>query len=207
MTAPKALPRLMLVTDRHRCRRDLVDVVEEAAGGGAGIVQIREKDLTDDALRDLVTRVAAVVPGSTLITVNGRWRLARASGVGLHLPAGHHLVDRSGIRLYGRSAHGADEVRAALREGVDYIIVGTIFPTSSKPGFPGAGLDFLRELCEAAAPTPVYAIGGMHVSVVPDVIHAGAWGVAVCGALVEASAPARVAQAFSLALEVAAGKK
>jgi thiamine-phosphate pyrophosphorylase len=196
----------MLVTDRHRSRRDLVGLIESAVGGGVGIVQIREKDLDDDAIRDLVTRVRARLPMSTRITVNGRARVARDERVGLHLPAGHHLVDRSGIKLYGRSAHGVDEVRAAVAEGVDYVIVGTIYETPSKPGLVGAGLEFLRETCGAAGTAPVYAIGGIHVSNVPDVIHAGAWGVAVTGAISGASDPRRVAEAFSLALEVAAGK-
>ena len=69
---PLALPRLMLVTDRHRSRRDLVALAEQAARGGVGVVQIREKDLDDDAIRDLVTRIRARVPISTGITVNGR---------------------------------------------------------------------------------------------------------------------------------------
>jgi thiamine-phosphate pyrophosphorylase len=197
----------MLVTDRHRSRRDLAGLIEQAVGGGVGIVQIREKDLDDDAIRDLVTSVRARLPISSRITVNGRSRVARDERVGLHLPAGHHLVDRSGIELYGRSAHGVEGVRAAVAERVDYVIVGTIFETPSKPGLVGAGLDFLRETCEAAGGTPVYAIGGMHISNVPDVIHAGAWGVAVTGAISGASDPGRVAQAFVLALEVAVGRQ
>jgi thiamine-phosphate pyrophosphorylase len=196
----------MLVTDRHRRRRDLVGLIESAVKGGVGIVQIREKDLDEDAIRDLVTRARARLPRSTRITVNGRARLAREERIGLHLPAGHHLVDRSGIKLYGRSAHAVDEVRTAVAEGADYVIVGTIYETPSKPGLVGAGLDFLRETCEAAGSVPVYAIGGMHVSNVPDVIHAGAWGVAVTGAISTASDPRRVAEALSLALQVAVGR-
>lgn len=203
MGKTRSLPRLMLVTDRRRLRgRDLVSRVVEAIRGGVGIVQIREKDLPDEEIRAIVTEIRAAT-GEAEIVVNDRWRVARTGPLGLHLPAGAPLENRKGIPLLGRSAHTLAETTAALDDRVDYVILGTIFPTASKPGHPGAGLELLREIAAFAAPTPVFAIGGIQVRHVPDLLRAGAHGVAVCGAILSASDPRRVAEAFTLALAVA----
>ena len=66
------LPRLMLVTDRRRTRgRDLVPCVAQAVSGGVGLVQVREPDLPDDELRELVRRIRDAVGTRTTIVVNG----------------------------------------------------------------------------------------------------------------------------------------
>jgi len=198
------LPRLMLVTDRHRIPgRDLVDLVARSILGGVGFVQVREKDLTESSLLELLESIHQSVPRSTRIAINGRERLARKLGVGLHLPAWQSSPARKGLPLLGRSVHSAREAEMAVEEGMDYIILGAIFPTVSKPGNPGRGLDFLREICTLVSPMPVYAIGGIQISRVPGVLRAGAHGLAVCGAILATSDPDRAARGFSLALEVA----
>ncbi len=205
-SAAGCLPRLMLVTDRHRTRgRKLVDLVAQAVRGGVGVVQLREPGLPDDELRELVHRIRDEVDPSITIVVNGSSRVARTMHIGLHLPAraprlGH--VDL-GSAPYGRSVHDDRELREALDDGVTYLLVGTIFRTDSKPGRRPAGVAFVERVCRQSHPLPVYGIGGITVSRVPALIHAGAHGVAACGAYLEASEPQRVAQAMALAIEVA----
>jgi thiamine-phosphate pyrophosphorylase len=196
----------MLVTDRRAVRgRELVEVVAAAARGGVGVVQVRERDLSVADLRLLVERIRERVPASTLVTVNSRADVARIAGVGLHLPASHAAVGRGKWALLGRSVHDLDETRRALREAVDYLIAGPVYPTASKPDHPGSGPGLVRGIARAAHPVPVFAIGGIEVSRVPEVVHAGAHGVAVCGAILAANDPQRVAEALSLALAVASG--
>ena len=204
-----ALPRLMLVTDRRRTRRrDLAEIVEQAVAGGVGIVQLREKDLTDDELRGLLDRIRKRLPGKLPLVVNGSTRVARTMRTGLHLGAGVPFPakaadgERSDYALFGRSVHDLDETRAALRDAPSYLIAGTVFPTESKPGRPGAGPALVARLARLAKPVPVYAIGGVGLTSVPELIRAGAHGVAVCGAILSANDPRRVAEALALALEV-----
>jgi thiamine-phosphate pyrophosphorylase len=201
----RELPRLMLVTSRERARaRDIVEVVAAAAEGGVSFVQVREKELADEALAALVRRIRERVPPATVLVVNGRPAVARATGAGLHLPAADPWPEREGLTLVGRSIHGDAEAEIAVRDGADYVVAGPVHSTPSKPGHPGSGIDFLRAMVERVAPIPVFAIGGIRVSNVAEAIRAGARGVAVCGAIVEASDPRRATEALGLALEVGA---
>lgn len=193
----------MLVTDRRRVRHhDLLHAVVEAVGGGVGMVQVREKDLPDRDLERLLAELRAVLPPSTILVVNDRPVLARALGIGVHLPAARAGTRVSGVPLVGRSVHDAAELGAALASAPDYVIGGTVFPTRSKPGVAGAGVELVRGLAQLAGQVPLYAIGGITVSHVPEVMHAGAHGIAVCGAILEQPDPRRAAEGFSLALSV-----
>ena len=201
------LPRLMLVTNRRRTRgRELVPLVAQAVEGGVGVVQIREPDLPDDALCELAGRIREVVPPSTIIVINGSLRAARTLDTGLHLPAAAPPLgddERHAFPIYGRSVHDDREARVAIDDRASYVIVGTIYPTDSKPGHPGAGSRRITEIRRLVAPLPIYSIGGVTVTQIPELVHAGAHGVAVCGALLGTNHPRRVAQAMHLALEVA----
>jgi thiamine-phosphate pyrophosphorylase len=197
------LPRLMLVTDRRRMRgRDPCAVVAEAVRGGVGFVQVREPDLPDDELRALVAGILRTIPDDVRVVVNGRPRVARTLRLGLHLaaadskPAGRYP-------LLGRSAHDDEEALAAVVDRASYLILGTIYPSESKPGHGGSGAALITRVTRLVRPLPIYAIGGITVSRVSEVIHAGAHGVAVCGAIVSARDPRRVAEALTLALKVA----
>jgi len=206
--SPKpTLPRLMLVTDRRRTRRRaLVPLVAKAVEGGVGFVQLRERDLPDDELRPLVRELRDALGGAATIVVNTAYRVARTDDLGLHLPASAPLPWSGGggrPALFGRSAHDPEEAALAVSENADYLVLGTIYPSESKPGHPGAGLELVREIGRQVEPMPVYAIGGVRVSRIPDLIHAGAHGVAVCGAILGANDPRRVAEAMTLALTVA----
>ncbi len=208
MTRPAAgcLPRLMLVTDRRRTRgRELLDLVAQAVRGGVGAVQVREPGLPDDELRELVHRIREEIEPPVTIIVNGSSRVARTMHTGLHLPARAPRLGNLdlGGAPYGRSVHDDRELRDALDDGVTYIVAGTIFRTDSKPGRRPAGVAFVERVCRQSHPLPVYAIGGITVTRIPALIHAGALGIAACGAFLSANDPERVAQAMTLAIQVA----
>ncbi len=133
-----ALPRLMLVTDRRETEgRDLVDVVEAAVAGGVGLVQLRERDLPETDDRGSAPSSPRASRGHLRATrLNGHPDLARALGVGLHLPAAAPRPAEP-PPLYGRAVHDEGEAGRALAERVSYVVVGPVFPTGSKPGHPG----------------------------------------------------------------------
>ncbi|MEE9522961.1 MAG: thiamine phosphate synthase [candidate division NC10 bacterium] len=184
---------LCVITDeklsglRHR------EVVEQALQGGTPMIQLRDKDgdlrtLSEEAsvIRHLCRRQGA------LFIVNDRLDLALAvEADGIHLgqedlPArlARPLL-RPGMFL-GISTHSVEEAREAEAAGADYIGFGPVFPTGTKTGTrPEVTLDGIR-MVRAAVRIPVVAIGGITLERVPEVIGAGADGVAVISAIVEA---------------------
>jgi thiamine-phosphate diphosphorylase len=180
-------PIFCLVTDRRAAgERPLVALIGEAARAGVHLIQLRERDLNDRELVALARAAVAAVQGtSARVIVNDRVDVALAVGAaGVHLrsdsiPAGRvRTITRPGF-LVGRSVHDEDEAAAVDAEGgCDYLIFGTVFPSSSKPaGHPIAGLDALGRVCARVA-APVLAIGGISIDRAPDAARAGAAGIA-----------------------------
>jgi thiamine-phosphate pyrophosphorylase len=197
----------MLITDRSRLAdRALEEVVSQAVDGGVNVVQLREKDLPSRELYDLATTVHAVVRGRALFLVNDRLDVALACGAdgvqlpeaGLPVAVAHKISGESCI--VGRSVHSVDAAIEAERDGADFVLAGNVFETASKPGAPARGGDFVREVSDAVR-TPVIAVGGIDVSNVCDVIRAGADGVAVIGAIMDADDPRTAAKALWEELE------
>jgi len=185
-------PTLMLVTDRARLRgRALADVVDEAVAGGVTIVQLRDREATHtDLLRDARV-LREVTRGRALLLVNSDVEAALAAGAdGVHLPEHGATVantrTRAGGRLLvSRAVHSAEAARDAARAGADLLVAGTVFDTASKPGAATLGADGLAAIC-ASVPVPVIAIGGIAAGNVASAIEAGARGVAVIGATLDA---------------------
>lgn len=195
-----ALPRLMLVSDRARVRRGtLVEAIAAATHAGVRLVQLRESDLDADERKRLLDELTGRVAVGTQLLVNGDASLAAHGGAGLHLPEAAPPA-RHPPRPFGRAVHSLPALARALDEGVDYVVWGTLFATDSKPGIEPAGPAALRAACRMAGELPLFAIGGVTAERVAIAMEAGAWGVAVCGAILDTPDPARAARRLSEAM-------
>jgi thiamine-phosphate pyrophosphorylase len=199
----------MLVTDRRRLRgRRLEDVASEAVAGGANVVQLREKDLPSGDLYDLATSLRAALAGRALLLVNEQADVALAAGAdGVHLPErglpGKAVREMVGDKcIVGRSVHSVDAAVRAEQEGADFVEVGTIYETASKPGAAPAGVELVDAVARAVQ-VPVVAIGGITPENVAEVIEAGADGVAVIGSTMDADDPKQAASRLRQALDAA----
>ena len=155
------------ITDRLRCRGDVLDCIEANAREGVDWIQIREKDLPSRALLELVQAALRRVETYGTLVVNGRLDIALAAQAhGVHLESNAPSVSAlrpivpAGFSI-GVSTHTVEEVRRAEREGADFAVFGPVFPTSPKHG-PGPipGLSGLRVACRAVD-MPVAALGGV----------------------------------------------
>jgi thiamine-phosphate diphosphorylase len=182
-----------LVTDRRRLGATAGAVVEQARvaiAAGIDLIEVRERDLEAAALAALVARVVEAARGSsTRVLVNDRLDIAIAVGAaGVHLRADSIPVAAARRLapkpfLVGRSVHSVDEARDAA--DADYLIAGTVFPSSSKPGVTRwLGVDGLAAIVRAAA-VPVLGIGGVTLDRLDDLAAAGAAGVAAIGMFLE----------------------
>ena len=200
MKAREALrdARLLLVTDP---RPDLTARVEAAVRGGVDIVQLREKRTTREELLPLADELREIcVHGGALFTVNDDIELARLSGAaGVHLGQEDESLARAREILgpdaiVGRSAGTVDEAMEAVREGADYLGVGTVFATPTKPDAEAAGLALVETIARENLPLPWFAIGGITLDTAPEVAAAGAPGFAVVRAILDAEDPEAAAR-------------
>lgn len=197
------LPRLHAVTDDRVVGAGTVVLRAAAmaeAAGTALAVHLRTRSLEGGAMLSLARElVAALRPHGAWLVVNDRGDVARAAGARA-VVSGRGALEPADVKraaphlLAGRSVHDAAEVRAALAGGADFLVAGSIYPTSSHPEAVPAGPPLVREA--AATGLPVVAIGGLTPERVDEVVAAGAWGVAAIRALWDASDPAAAARAF-----------
>ncbi|GAA1129461.1 thiamine phosphate synthase [Nocardioides aquiterrae] len=179
MTAQQSrLPRLLVVTDRAQLPlgRSLLSTVDSCLRAGLTHVVLRELDLPDGqraALAAALTRVGAAVIAA---------HRPVPAAIGTHLPAG-----AAGTGL-GRSCHSRRDVEEAAAEGSAYATLGPFAPSASKPGYgPALPPTELR-----GHEIPVYALGGVSESNAAELVGAGAYGVAVMGAVMRSGAPETV---------------
>ena len=201
MNARKRLARAQL----YLCcglRDDLARFLDVVLGEGVDIVQLRDKDA--DAREQL--RAAEVLRRATdnhgaLFIVNDRADLARAAGAdGVHvgqddLPPADARAILGPEAIVGRSTHAIDELRRANDEPADYLGVGPVNATPTKPGRRGVGIDYVRAAV-AEARVPFFVTGGMDASTIPTVAETGARRFVVVRAITEADDPAAAVRAL-----------
>jgi thiamine-phosphate pyrophosphorylase len=200
--------RLCLLLTEALCRRPWMDVLSAALDGGADCIQVREKTMDGGALArrvDEVIRLARRRGGA--VVVNDRTDVALAAGAdGVHV--GQRDLSVRQVRaiagtalLVGVSTHDLDEARAAVEAGADSCGVGAMFATDLKPDRAPCGTAFLRAFIDRHPTTPHLAIGGITPDNLPQLVEAGARGVAVCSVVCGAEHPARVVAALRAALD------
>ncbi|MDH4329190.1 MAG: thiamine phosphate synthase [Nitrospira sp.] len=201
--------RLLLVTDRHRTRgRSLPSVLKQAVNAGLPAVQLRERDLSTSELLLLAQEIRSITSRRAVpLIINDRVDLMLALNLdGVHLRANSLPISAvrrlaGADRLIGISTHSLAEVQEANGEGADYVLFGPIFDTPSKRQFGSpVGLEQLAEVCSRSA-VPVFAIGGVTRAFAPDVLRAGAHGVAVIGSILDRDDAAAATRELADALQ------
>jgi thiamine-phosphate pyrophosphorylase len=207
-----AAARLYLCTDGRRARGDLAGFLDAVLAAGVDIVQLREKGLeATEELALLSVFADACRRHGRLLAVNDRADVALAAGADvLHLgqddlpvPVARQILGPG--PLIGRSSHSpAQSSLAATEDGVDYFCAGPVWTTPTKPGRPATGLGLLSAVASAAASLgadrPWFAIGGISLSRLDEVLEAGARRVVVVRAITEADDPGAAAAAFAARL-------
>ena len=196
---------LYLVCDTRPGGRALGDVLAAALEGGVDVVQLRDKRAGDgELLAAAATARRRCDEAGALLILNDRPDLVAGAGAdGCHV--GQDDMDVAAARalagpdaLVGRSTHTPVDIAAA--GGADYIGVGPVYATPTKPGRPAVGLALVRHAAEHA-PVPFFAIGGIDAANAAAVVAAGARRIAVVRAIAEAADPRAAAAALRAALD------
>jgi thiamine-phosphate pyrophosphorylase len=196
--------RLYLCTDSRSEYGDLAEFADAVLGAGVDVIQLREKGIEARAeLAALEVLADACRRHDRLLAVNDRADVALAAGADvLHLgqddlpvPWARKVVGPDVV--IGRSSHSvAESEAAATEEGVGYFAVGPCWPTPTKPGRPAPGLDLIRHVAGLGTDRPWFAIGGIDLERLPEVVAAGARRVVVVRAVTEAPDPAAAVHAL-----------
>ena len=197
-------PTLCLVTDLGLVNGDwalLAERVSSAVESGANLVQIRAPEMGTDEYGRLVAEIVGVVSGRALILVNPSSRpLARYEGVdGVQLGENATVTVAEARRLYGgsalvgRSVHSVAAATVATEAGADFVVLGTLFASSTHPGGETQGPGIVRTVVDETG-LDVIGIGGISSENVGEVITNGARGVAVIRSVLGADDPAVAAR-------------
>jgi thiamine-phosphate pyrophosphorylase len=197
--------RLYLCVDAREKQGDLEQFLDAALSGGVDIVQLRDKNLeAADELAALEVFADACERHGKLLAVNDRADIAFAAGADvLHLgqrdlPVHAARAITGPEPVIGRSTHTFSQVNAAMTEpGSDYFCVGPVWATPTKPGRSAAGLELVAYAASRRPVKPWFAIGGIDLDRLEQVVEAGASRVVVVRAITEADDPAAAAGQFS----------
>lgn len=188
-----------------------LDAARAGLEGGVDMVQLRDKEAGDEEiLRAAAGFRRACAEHGALFWLNDRPDLALAAGAdGVHLgqrdmPLAEAREQVGPDLLIGLSTHSPEQFDAALASDADELSVGPVIETPTKPGRPAAGLDYVRYAAAHGGAKPWFAIGGIDLDNVRDVLAAGAERIVVVRAIRDAADPRAAAAGLRAALDEAA---
>jgi thiamine-phosphate pyrophosphorylase len=203
-----AVARLYVLITESLCRNNWLQTAEASLDGGADIIQLREKSLNDHELLRRAKCLASLCrERGAVFIVNDRADIAVASSAhGLHV--GQDDLQIPTVRrilrtemMAGISTHTVEQATIALDQSPDYIAVGPMFDTDTKPQDHIAGVDTLRAVRSLTC-LPIVAIGGITPENAPIVVAAGADCLCVCNAVIASEDPKSAARTLKNAFQL-----
>jgi thiamine-phosphate pyrophosphorylase len=187
---PFTLPKIYPITDVSISNLSHVEQIKRLINGGAGLIQLREKNASPREFYESAREVLSVAEERNVkIIINDRADIALALKTGVHLgqddlppPAARKLLGKNAV--IGFSTHSVEQAIEAVRLPVDYIAIGPVFATKTKQNpEKTVGLKGVERVRRAVGNFPLVAIGGVTFENAGSVFAAGADSVAVIGDL------------------------
>ncbi len=190
--------------------RSPVDIARALCDGGSDLIQLRAKDASAEAVERMAETILPITQAASVrLVINDHWELANRLGADIcHLgqedffDAGHThksdlgppmSVQRS--TLLGLSTHAPDQAERAIATGADYIAIGPVYATGTKPTAKPVTLDYVRWAAENVT-IPWFSIGGINLTNLDDVLEAGARRICVVSAILNAPDIASACQEY-----------
>ena len=175
---------------------EIVVLAKDCAAGGADCLQLRPKDIADDRIFALAVRLVEICKEAGIVSIiNDRVDIAAAAGAdGVHLGQNDMPIEQGrklqlSPLIFGLSTHSTNQLNNAIEQLPDYVGIGPVFSTGTKPEAGVAGLEYVSAATKLLRDTGVAhtAIGGITLQNIEQVLEAGAKTVAVCSAAANAS--------------------
>lgn len=185
--------RLYAFVDSHYLHgRSAVDLARALCDGGADLIQYRAKGQTADEVRRVAEELLPVTRAAGVpLVINDYWDVACETDAPVCHLGQEDFFDAGFIRktnlvgsgpLLGLSSHAPGQAQRAVAAGADYVAVGPVFPTGTKPGRPAVTLDYVK-WAAANINIPWFAIGGINLENLDSVLAAGATRICVVSAI------------------------
>jgi len=172
-------------------------VAQQLCDGGSDLIQLRAKNSSPDEIRVMAERILPITKRANVsLVINDHLDIACKIGAEFcHLgqedffDAGHtrisQILDARTKTLIGLSTHAPAQAQRALAAGADYLAIGPVFATGTKPGAKPVTLEYVRWAAENAT-VPWFAIGGVNLQTLDDILAAGATRICVVSAILNA---------------------
>lgn len=193
--------RLYCVIDRKVCAdkwSDFEGFILKIKKTGIDLIQYRDKESKKITVLENARLISKILSGSkTLFILNDYLDIAKISGCdGIHLGQDDVTLETArrivGIdKIIGVSCHSLKQAKDAAAGGADYISIGPVFKTSTKPQYRPVGLSIIKEL-SSKIKIPLFVIGGINANNIKRVVSYGAQRVAVCRAICQAKNPDKI---------------
>ena len=182
-------------------------VAQQLCDGGSDLIQLRAKNSSPDEIRRMAEKILPITRRANVgFVINDHLEIAREIGADIcHLgqedffDAGYTHVDQLKIQnskfKIGLSTHAPEQAQRALDAGADYIAIGPIYATGTKPTAKPVTLEYAR-WAAANATVPWFAIGGINLQTIDEVLAAGAKRICVVSAILNASDVAKACAEF-----------
>jgi thiamine-phosphate pyrophosphorylase len=187
-------------------------VAKQLCDGGADLIQLRAKNFPADEIRGMAKTILHITRAANVgLVVNDHPEIAQEIGAELcHLGqedffnVGHKHVSEvktqnSKLKI-GLSSHGPAQAQRAIAASADYVAIGPVYATATKPSAKPVTLDYVRWAAENVK-IPWFAIGGINLSTLDDVLAAGAIRICVVSAILNAPDVAEACREFRKRLE------
>lgn len=187
--------------------RSPVELAKQLCDGGSDIIQLRAKNLSTDAIQKMAESIAPIAESAGVhLVVNDHPTIAQS----LPTPFVHlgqedffgngyqnitNLFPKNPRPLLGLSTHNPDQCQQAIDAGSDYVAIGPIYATKTKPSAKPVTLNYVR-WAAAHVNIPWFAIGGINLKTLPDVLLAGAKRVCIVSAILQRERPDKACQIF-----------
>ena len=187
-------------------------IAQQLCDGGADLIQLRAKHSTADAIRRIAEKILPVTRAANVgLVINDHLEIARDLGAEVcHLGQEDffnegftrvsQLATHNSHLKIGLSTHAPDQAMRALAAGADYIAIGPVYATGTKPTAKPVTLDYVR-WAAANVNTPWFAIGGINLQNLDEVLAAGAQRICVVSAILNASDVAKACAEFRRKLD------
>jgi thiamine-phosphate pyrophosphorylase len=182
-------------------------VARQLCEGGADLIQLRAKNSSVEEVRNMAKSIAPITRAANVgLVINDHLDIAEFCHLGQEdfFDAGHtqtsHLSPLTSHLKIGLSTHAPEQAQRAVAAGADYVAIGPIYATGTKPAAKPVTLDYVRWAAKNV-PVPWFAIGGINLNNLDEVLAAGARRVCVVSAILNAENVARTCAEFRRRLE------